>query len=166
MHWTGTSAAGSNFNPRSSCEERHPVRLRAMAAMVFQSTLLMRGATQDRCRLIGPAQDFNPRSSCEERLVIPHVAGKGVIFQSTLLMRGATPRHQRQMQAVAFQSTLLMRGATCHSLRCVITSCNFNPRSSCEERRLRCRHTKSITNFNPRSSCEERRLWQVLEERP
>ena len=77
------------FNPRSSCEERHGADKEMRAGIVFQSTLLMRGATQCRrqCRdghLIsihapharsdgrhhGGGQrgsDFNPRSSCEER---------------------------------------------------------------------------------------------------
>ena len=34
-----------------------------------------------------------------------------------------------------FQSTLLMRGATFHTFADIDTSHDFNPRSSCEERR-------------------------------
>ena len=34
-----------NFNPRSSCEERRNGLRRAALSMIFQSTLLMRGAT-------------------------------------------------------------------------------------------------------------------------
>ncbi len=61
--------ASSHFNPRSSCEERL-VRLNKFAQLdEFQSTLLMRGATRpspSSCRI--PIH-FNPRSSCEERPV-------------------------------------------------------------------------------------------------
>ena len=98
----------------------------------FQSTLLMRGATN----------------------VSPH-GFQSRLFQSTLLMRGATGGHGRfkvlsiisihapharsdkpcknGMPGKQFQSTLLMRGATLH--RCIqISGDYFNPRSSCEER--------------------------------
>ena len=37
---------GQNFNPRSSCEERPKNAAGAVRGMLFQSTLLMRGATQ------------------------------------------------------------------------------------------------------------------------
>ena len=55
----------------------------------FQSTLLMRGATQRQPRAA---------TSCQ--------------FQSTLLMRGATRPSQSMISTFRFQSTLLMRGAT------------------------------------------------------
>ena len=81
-------------------------------------------------------------------------------FQSTLLMRGAT-NHQgahtwhhrisihapharsdsstipRTVAPVIFQSTLLMRGATFGARSYASRAANFNPRSSCEERRKR-----------------------------
>ena len=145
---------------------------------IFQSTLLMRGATKPLWH-----------------------KGLKVIFQSTLLMRGATDLHDSlwmiltisihapharsdvqslctQCLLVVFQSTLLMRGATVRSSRWVSYG-YFNPRSSCEERLVSTNHT--IENpiisihapharsdkvkpiiimgniyFNPRSSCEER----------
>ena len=91
------------FNPRSSCEERHQAVARKVADMLFQSTLLMRGAT---CRLKRPsdsaicisihapharsdrlywssmtsAVNFNPRSSCEERLHKNGTAARGRHF--------------------------------------------------------------------------------------
>ena len=99
------------FNPRSSCEERHNEVLAAPPLEVFQSTLLMRGATSGAVRRVWMAK-----------------------FQSTLLMRGATELkayleeyrdisihapHARSDGPVflfrintKFQSTLLMRGAT------------------------------------------------------
>ena len=125
------------FNPRSSCEERrhmltwydardisiHAPHARSdlsiltshLAHDIFQSTLLMRGAT-------------NTAKS----------AGGHRLFQSTLLMRGATSRRPFAYQSFVisihapharsdllndahlallflFQSTLLMRGATTQS---------------------------------------------------
>ena len=79
-------------------------------------------------------------------------------FQSTLLMRGATwPRVSHDMLTI-FQSTLLMRGATLAVGRGRAGTNNFNPRSSCEERR-RCHVlNRERRDFNPRSSCEERQF--------
>ena len=106
------SSVTIDFNPRSSCEERPDVLLFTNHRDIFQSTLLMRGATghtailssvnkfQSTLLMRGatagtgakqPGQhDFNPRSSCEERLrtgLMPPATNQ---FQSTLLMRGAT----------------------------------------------------------------------------
>ena len=57
----------SDFNPRSSCEERLGVGRWSALQDSFQSTLLMRGATNlnNGNRLVSTY--FNPRSSCEER---------------------------------------------------------------------------------------------------
>ena len=64
----GPSASrSSDFNPRSSCEERRPVCSDYGYSALFQSTLLMRGATTIRAQSTSTASDFNPRSSCEER---------------------------------------------------------------------------------------------------
>ena len=143
----------------------------------FQSTLLMRGATPRLWQQKRPP-NFNPRSSCEER---PGGITSDVVvytFQSTLLMRGATLAVEIRADAMQFQSTLLMRGAT-WALPCSLAATeDFNPRSSCEERRKRLRLSAGIhisihapharsdasartsssrsAHFNPRSSCEER----------
>ena len=80
----------ADFNPRSSCEERPSGGTRSTTHFQFQSTLLMRGATdhvdpEDKALLFQstllmrgatcrwdsarhPNDYFNPRSSCEERL--------------------------------------------------------------------------------------------------
>ena len=63
-------ACPADFNPRSSCEERLRSELTRLFANIFQSTLLMRGATLSTARKI-------------------NITG----FQSTLLMRGATPKN-------------------------------------------------------------------------
>ncbi len=67
------------------------------ALVKFQSTLLMRGATT--FLLCGSARryNFNPRSSCEERPSIRFIAYCFNLFQSTLLMRGATPYSARRL---------------------------------------------------------------------
>ncbi len=106
-------------------------------------------------------------------------------FQSTLLMRGATAKVGVRCKTGEFQSTLLMRGATRRRPGPAEALHHFNPRSSCEERRLfshgrrRENHisihapharsddllqrigTLTLTHFNPRSSCEERRPLQM-----
>ena len=65
------------FNPRSSCEERRHLQIRAR-----------------------PQRHFNPRSSCEERLKTAERIEQQRLFQSTLLMRGATQdeRHRAHYQ--------------------------------------------------------------------
>ena len=101
------------FNPRSSCEERLKMHCSSAHLAIFQSTLLMRGATRRRTLLHSAVSTF----------------------QSTLLMRGATSlilhkdtvtlisihapharsddkTHKMIHDAYRFQSTLLMRGAT------------------------------------------------------
>ena len=102
------------FNPRSSCEERLYESWTDDDYLIFQSTLLMRGATRSMMmsKIISP--DFNPRSSCEERPALVHFLFEASIrFQSTLLMRGATLAIEDALTRVQeFQSTLLMRGAT------------------------------------------------------
>ena len=111
---------------------------------VFQSTLLMRGATSQalptkargsisihapHARSDGHGRNlrcghrhFNPRSSCEERQYLRLTRPRTYRFQSTLLMRGATGL--RRLPALFFL--------------------NFNPRSSCEER-----HNISFTEITP-----------------
>ena len=124
-----------HFNPRSSCEERLWPPVGTAFVIVFQSTLLMRGATRGLAPARAGAYYFNPRSSCEER-------------------RGAK-KIVRNREKI-FQSTLLMRGATSGTPSAAADEQNFNPRSSCEERPSRQISISPRPNFNPRSSCEER----------
>ena len=84
----------------------------ARCSDLFQSTLLMRGATTHRSSESRTVSYFNPRSSCEERRRAIRVARRDTSFQSTLLMRGATRPIKRTLGRAKFQSTLLMRGAT------------------------------------------------------
>ena len=110
------------FNPRSSCEERHDVDAISADIVEFQSTLLMRGATE--VVLLD--------------VLIP-------LFQSTLLMRGATAWTRMATSSTQFQSTLLMRGATRLLNLSGEDVLNFNPRSSCEERQGATTFTDNIT---------------------
>ena len=105
---------GIDFNPRSSCEERQFCQNLLPIKHIFQSTLLMRGATVASIRFV-LCLYFNPRSSCEERR------------RECLRCRYGDCR---------FQSTLLMRGATYFDSTYVQVHPHFNPRSSCEERQL------------------------------
>ena len=130
------SCLASYFNPRSSCEERPDLAVRAFEVSEFQSTLLMRGATGTCVTANIYHRDFNPRSSCEERRGSRKVIGQYSRFQSTLLMRGATSAPSHYGRAQPFQSTLLMRGATRRRPGPAEALHHFNPRSSCEERRL------------------------------
>ena len=127
-----------NFNPRSSCEERLEVRAKLLRdekisihapharsdfAAMFMSVELVISihaphARSDSHTILGLyviGLDFNPRSSCEERQPgRSRWRARKSLFQSTLLMRGATDRLARQSCNIGlFQSTLLMRGATC-----------------------------------------------------
>ena len=166
-----------DFNPRSSCEERrtpsfvslqrgisiHAPHARSdhihltfrLTCILFQSTLLMRGATSQIkevpvCIFISIhapharsdtsphfckpyRSDFNPRSSCEERHVTAFLSGVALDFN---------PRSSCEEQP-----------------KMVVWKCGdeyFNPRSSCEERLDSWEFEEVDDYFNPRSSCEER----------
>ena len=89
-----------------------PIASSLNSVSLFQSTLLMRGATRNVSSCFAYSSYFNPRSSCEERrFVLP-----------------------RQETSTIFQSTLLMRGATEDKAQVSAERGDFNPRSSCEER--------------------------------
>ena len=101
-----------NFNPRSSCEERRYSRSGLYICWIFQSTLLMRGATT----MLHKEAHHTIIS-----IHAPHARSDPLSLTVSIILR-------------TFQSTLLMRGATgLHRARRIIWF-NFNPRSSCEER--------------------------------
>ena len=127
----------------------------------FQSTLLIRGATNCSRRL-------QRREKFQSTLLIRgatrflHYKQKHRLFQSTLLIRGATLSVMSGKRYLSgFQSTLLIRGAT--GIPCCPSSRNnFNPRSSYEERPIRQEILRLVIHFNPRSSYEERRLHNLI----
>ena len=122
------------FNPRSSCEERQPHPAAPDAVGLFQSTLLMRGATVLPSLSLLVQRNFNPRSSCEERPICSIGSVGSALFQSTLLMRGAT-RICGRSSTGAIISIHAPHARSDHRVhRAVHSDQYFNPRSSCEER--------------------------------
>ena len=104
---------------------------------LFQSTLLMRGAT------------------------LPSLSSGSIffVFQSTLLMRGATQAAIQPELLKLFQSTLLMRGATTAQdlLRRLLRISIHAPHAR-SDWALYNLGERPLINFNPRSSCEERHV--------
>ena len=102
---------GTDFNPRSSCEERHHGKSQSRKSRISIHAPHARSdkTPQYKC---ASRRNFNPRSSCEERRRHDCHPGAEKQFQSTLLMRGATQADSKRHTGVKFQSTLLMRGAT------------------------------------------------------
>ena len=118
---------GATLQQRPSCD----------ATAGFQSTLLMRGATDYHKAMFGTSKDFNPRSSCEER----HVRS------------AYRPKVEYHFNPRSSCEERLDKSVTVP-----IYQFDFNPRSSCEERHLiGIKVVAAPVNFNPRSSCEERR---------
>ncbi len=103
----------------------------------FQSTPLMRGATRPPSAGRRWSSGFNPRPSCEGRrecvgswrralcvsIHAPHARGDSISFFDL-------------NYELTFQSTPLMRGATSNPTACADARSSFNPRPSCEGRRL------------------------------
>ena len=123
-----------HFNPRSSCEERHNIRIKGYNKANFNP----RSSCEERhlrfaclsCRSHISIHAPHARSDCQAMQVrlcstisihAPHARSDNprtsedeaeTTFQSTLLMRGATPEGIKIILLQRFQSTLLMRGAT------------------------------------------------------
>ena len=126
---------------------------------LFQSTLLMRGATSAGEAFSAAGQDFNPRSSCEERPTVQNTL-RHVVREDFNPRSSCEERllyHIHRAKVAEFQSTLLMRGATRAQCGGGCKGLYFNPRSSCEERQGKFCMVMHSHDFNPRSSCEERR---------
>ena len=90
-----------------------PPMIYRRSSSLFQSTLLMRGATWCHWRHAVLNTDFNPRSSCEERLHCSSYVVSVIYFNPR---SSCEERHDCQLVPKShcrkFQSTLLMRGAT------------------------------------------------------
>ena len=124
-----------NFNPRSSCEERHRFDL---IALDFHVISIHAPHARSDC----PAS--NKRRARTISIHAPHA-------------RSDLDTSSKALPPTEFQSTLLMRGATRQDLDGLPRRYHFNPRSSCEERHGGHTTTAAVLYFNPRSSCEERR---------
>ena len=134
----GSSAKRTtHFNPRSSCEERPPkFQCEDDAAQIsIHAPHARSDLRQSSCS--APDIYFNPRSSCEERPEETSALAFSLsLFQSTLLMRGATEARNRE-----YGKNLKISIHAPHARSDARTAkkrsgrMNFNPRSSCEERR-------------------------------
>ena len=149
------------FNPRSSCEERPKEMWKEDFEALFQSTLLMRGATFGQVDNLVDAGHFNPRSSCEERLEGMHNNRRTEDFNPRSSCEERLRNKWQIVDDAIFQSTLLMRGATTKSILRQSRISYFNPRSSCEERQQMKHSRKLKRHFNPRSSFEERPVFAL-----
>ena len=127
----------SNFNPRSSCEERPPLHdKRQDDSISFQSTLLMRGAT--------PASAEWPLARLPISIHAPHARSDLRVVEVVRVLRKISIHapHARSDRRLDFVPE---------------PGDDFNPRSSCEERpSVRPLERTARAYFNPRSSCEER----------
>ena len=154
----GQRPARRNFNPRSSCEERLAFERTLLTFKLFQSTLLMRGATRYPASGSRLRSYFNPRSSCEERPICSIGSVGSALFQSTLLMRGATSRIDaadviRRISIHAPHARSDLASSSHQILERIISIHAPHARSDCSRPSQRA----TSRNFNPRSSCEERR---------
>ena len=147
---------------------------------IFQSTLLMRGATPFSVSLSLPVFRFQstllmrgatfPLVCLYSTLTIsihaPHARSDQAAQLRKVLQRisihaphaRSDPTTKPDLDNVLFQSTLLMRGATWRRIFGSRLSRHFNPRSSCEERRSSPkmgRRSKQISIHAPhaRSDC-------------
>ena len=125
--------------------------------VLFQSTLLMRGAT---CITLGHRiciliSIHAPHARSDDSMDVS--ASFIALFQSTLLMRGATRRNNHYLTYHGISIHAPHARSDGHAAWVCKCDCDFNPRSSCEERPDATRRCGRSTYFNPRSSCEERR---------
>ena len=108
-----------HFNPRSSYEERLRLFYRKRCIPGFQSTLLIRGATNRYANNRLSSYHFNPRSSYEERP--EDFKGKKLCKLISIHAphtRSDVRRVNPRLHKLLFQSTLLIRGATCAFSTC------------------------------------------------
>ena len=164
-HCTRFVSSGKNFNPRSSCEERLISIQVHHATPIFQSTLLMRGATPfagngvDVMRISIHA----PHARSDDD-VLQVLRDDGISIHAPHARSDLTARGERRIQSISIHAPharsdeAMKEGA----LDVVISihapharsdasrqsfhaaSCHFNPRSSCEER-LRMLDSSSTT---------------------
>ena len=124
----------------------------------FQSTHLLRGATTICKLVIASWKGFNPRTSCEVRLSLRPSSKSRPKFQSTHLLRGATFLDGIITLEEVFQSTHLLRGATNDYMEDIlfyIVSIHA-PLARCDD--LLSQFIHVLSRFNPRTSCEVRRI--------
>ena len=118
-----------------------------MSLLIFQSTLLMRGAT-NFLSLFNVADNISihaPHARSDE--FMKKMTFLEMEFQSTLLMRGAT----EESPSIRIQEVISIHAPharsdllTAYMVYCIMY---FNPRSSCEERRMPGAITRAVDGF-------------------
>ena len=123
---------------------------------IFQSTLLMRGATLTVVVAVGITKRISIHA--------PHARSDDAGGDSGLCQGISIHAPHARSDSKSFRSSSV-RSISIHTPHARSDLCRisesiqwlyFNPRSSCEERPHCTRFVSSGKNFNPRSSCEER----------
>ena len=153
----------SYFNPRSSCEERQlgvkfvkrviPISIHAPHAR-SDCGEVMRGWMLMSISIHAP----HARSDSDGRpMGIPS-------YISIHAPHARSDDAQIRFSAIPSEISIHAPHARSdrHARRCVQGIQNFNPRSSCEERRSCSLRSRISRHFNPRSSCEERLCWRSI----
>ncbi len=152
--------------------------IHAFDAVLFQSTLLIRGATRPTIYKFVHGKDFNPRSSYEERHGLRAETRARLDFNPRSSYEERPTSSTNEQKSRLFQSTLLIRGATCGfkrprpnvhiSIHAPHTRSDNHPAyyKTGGIISIHAPHTRSdagghllqrnLSHFNPRSSYEER----------
>ena len=155
-----------HFNPRSSYEERRRTAASSSTPGIFQSTLLIRGATDRRHRVRPGDTHFNPRSSYEERPVIPLTIRNRDNFNP----RSSYEERQHLADLTPCPCRISIHAPHTRSDGCTRpcrTCClHFNPRSSYEERHpanenANDTHSISIHAPHTRSDAQIDSVWKT-----
>ena len=133
----------ADFNPHSSCEERLYVVLKAAMYIIFQSTLLMRGATRSKggIHLVLLISIHAPHARSDDRRDLH------TVIHTTISIHAPHARSDTPPTMAA------------------IGSSNFNPRSSCEERPVRaifCARPAEISIHAPHARSDPRHDARVI----
>ena len=169
----------SDFNPRTSCEVRHPtvpclpyrnyfnprtsceVRRQAGTYVPFRVHFNPRTSCEVRPR---PQQSwpihpfFNPRTSCEVRPCIRQINRGCIGFSIHAPLARCDMEAYADGTAKAFSIHAPLARCDCYP-RPAYKSCHFyNPRTSCEVRPIFITSPSPFSFFNPRTSCEVRPL--------
>ena len=156
----GTSLS-KDFNPLSSCEERLVPEYNSRILCYFNPLssceerryLLCEWGTMNRISI------HSPRVRRDHKVIASNLS-KEISIHSPRVRRDSCSWQYGYNSTISIHSPRVRRDWTAsNDLPWV---CNFNPLSSCEERRNPDLHLDVHINFNPLSSCEERLLTQRL----
>ena len=145
--WLSREYSQKNFNPRTPCGVRRKTRRRLGRSSIFQSTHPLRGATTDMRLPQQHLLDFNPRTPCGVRLCQWCKNSDADKFQSTHPLRGATIALAQRKQAEAISIHAPLAGCDLRKPQPRKPQPNFNPRTPCGVRRVRCSATRRRTIF-------------------